>query len=244
MSHFYLMVLVPPVPPSGQIEAHVDMLLAPYNEQTEVPEYDTDCWCVGQEASLAAMKAAEEAHPLDRVRELHHWWVKNQGLDNFSDEADRHWKMASKAHVLCQKKAEREHPMFGKPDPKCKECKGTGKHKSTYNPKSKWDWYVVGGRWDGVIQGEARKSNDNGFNFGDEHHQVGHNIRPVKTFPEPMPDKDIPFAIVTPDGEWHEKGKMGWFANVSDEDDDWKSRARTILANHKSCVAVGVDCHI
>ena len=27
-----------------------------------------------------------------------------------------------------------------------------GEHESTYNPCSKWDWYTIGGRWDGLIE--------------------------------------------------------------------------------------------
>lgn len=31
-------------------------------------------------------------------------------------------------------------------------CYGGGVIKSTYNPKSKWDWWVIGGRWTGVFK--------------------------------------------------------------------------------------------
>ena len=65
----------------------------------------------------------------------------------------------------------------GKPDPKCIECKGTGQHKTNYNPRSKWDWWVIGGRFDGKVSksGKPRTSEDGGFNFGEEHHQIEHN---------------------------------------------------------------------
>ncbi len=55
-----------------------------------------------------------------------------------------------------------------------------------------------------------------------------------------------PFAIVTPEGEWLEKGKMGWWACVSDEKDKsvWEEQVKTVLEKYKKYTAVLVDCHI
>ena len=39
----------------------------------------------------------------------------------------------------------------GKPNPECLDCFGTGKYTTTCNPKSKWDWYSLGGRWCGLF---------------------------------------------------------------------------------------------
>lgn len=36
--------------------------------------------------------------------------------------------------------------------PDCDECHGTGTRMSTYNPRSKWDWYSLGGRWKGTFK--------------------------------------------------------------------------------------------
>jgi hypothetical protein len=86
-----------------------------------------------------------------------------------------------------------------------------------------WDWYVIGGRWDGSIQGKYRAdSHDNGFNFGDEHHKIDFNIVKVKDL---LPRGDIPtevlarmtnkppgwipYAIVTPDGRWVDDEVLG-----------------------------------
>lgn len=56
----------------------------------------------------------------------------------------------------------------------------------------------------------------------------------------------IPFALVTPDGAWHEQGEMGWFASVSSEKDEdlWKEEVQLLYAQHLDCVAVAVDCHV
>lgn len=54
------------------------------------------------------------------------------------------------------------------------------------------------------------------------------------------------FAVITPDGKWHEKGKMGWWACVSDEKENWKDdyyEAFIKNANPEYWLAI-VDCHI
>ena len=55
-----------------------------------------------------------------------------------------------------------------------------------------------------------------------------------------------PYAIVTPDGEWVERGKMGWFGMSSNEkgDDEWRKIYEETLEKHLDCMAAVVDCHI
>jgi len=54
----------------------------------------------------------------------------------------------------------------------------------------------------------------------------------------------LPFAMVRPSGEWLEKGKMGWWAIVSDEKENWKQTGRAILEEYADHYAIVVDCHI
>ncbi|WP_144628926.1 hypothetical protein [Arthrobacter woluwensis] len=89
---------------------------------------------------------------------------------------------------------------------------------STYNPESKWDWWVIGGRWnDNVIAG---------------------NIGPIVSL------KKRTFAVITPDGEWHESGRMGWFGMVSNENPNWDAQFDELVAQHPAAYAVVVDVHI
>jgi hypothetical protein len=111
---------------------------------------------------------------------------------------------------------------------------------STCNPKSKWDWYRIGGRWDGWITGNERSS-EHGFNFGPEHETVANNIAPTERAIE---RGVIPHAIVTPDGQWHERGTMGWFAVLITENEDWDAQAKEILANHPGHHLLILDAHI
>jgi len=112
-----------------------------------------------------------------------------------------------------------------------------------YNPRSKWDWWVIGGRYDGVITGNYQSSY-NGFNFGAQHQTLQNNIVDIE---ELIDNYDrYPFAIVTPKGEWFERGEMGWFGCVSNEkeNDLWESQCKAILNTYKDCLAVGCDLHI
>jgi len=54
-----------------------------------------------------------------------------------------------------------------------------------------------------------------------------------------------PFSFVTPDGVWHTKGKMGWWAISWDEKPDnvWEKEYRDALKNYNGKFIV-VDCHI
>lgn len=56
----------------------------------------------------------------------------------------------------------------------------------------------------------------------------------------------VPFAIVK-DGQWHEKGSMGWFGVVLDEKDqaDWNEQVAALLTDlPPDTVVTLVDCHI
>lgn len=103
---------------------------------------------------------------------------------------------------------------------------------STYNPKSKWDWYAIGGRWSGGLVMKDGKEVDDA---------LVSKIDWDKT--------EIPFAFVTPDGEWHERGEMGWWCCVSNEKEivDWEEEFRAAvkeLSEDKDIYVTLVDCHI
>ena len=97
---------------------------------------------------------------------------------------------------------------------------------SKYNPNSKWDWYVEGGRWDGCLK---RKD-------GEHVNKCLLNQLDLSS-PTPKDDEDYyigehsaPFCLVV-DGEWLEKGEMGWFG-ISTNDkpqDDWNAEFMNIL---------------
>ena len=54
------------------------------------------------------------------------------------------------------------------------------------------------------------------------------------------------YAMVTDNGEWHQKGNMGWFGISTDEQDPnrWAAEQAEILSGHRDHLLVMVDCHI
>ena len=111
---------------------------------------------------------------------------------------------------------------------------------SSYNPDSKWDWYSVGGRWDGFLvlkerdeEGGIIETNEALVGEVDWEYMLEH--------------KYPPFCYVDEDGEWFEKGEMGWWGVAFDEkpEDSWKTQFSEYLKEVNSdCLVTVVDFHI
>ncbi len=240
MSHFLHVVLIPKDTQAEAMEAYIERVLAPYNENIEVPEYDEKCGCIGSIAREAGWKAADAVEDIAALRKAH-WAAYPEGNDEVWAEVIRPRELASAAAVFA-------HPMKDKHNPDCEGCNGSGTYRSTYNPQSKWDWWVIGGRWDGWVQKAPRDDGDGGFNFGDEHHQLANNSVQAETLKKWIHknEQHTPHSLMTIDGMWHEQGEMGWFACVSNEKEEknWTEIVVELLDNAGPCWAVGVDCHI
>lgn len=291
MSHFAMLVLVKDDEATREnIDQQLAVIMEPFSENKEVAEYDDDCSCVGFAARVDARRAADadfaKAHgielkserPMDDIRK----WFHDSNADVSEDERESRWKdQVANPLTELQHGYETRHAMYNKPDPACEECHGSGKVKSNYNPNSKWDWYEIGGRWTGSLDGyDPEKDPDNIENCpicngtGMRNDEFGRQERSKdpaytcngcdgkgkrlkwptawKRHPgdiakiEDVPATFIPFGVLTPDGEWIERGQMGWWAIVSDEKDDdkWAAEYRGIMAKYQGHIAVLVDCHI
>lgn len=56
-----------------------------------------------------------------------------------------------------------------------------------------------------------------------------------------------PVAIVTPDGQWHEEVRVGWFGTElerSESPGDWMMVVDKLLEQYRHAAAVVVDCHV
>lgn len=233
MSHFFTVVLVRPTD-GVDINTQVENLLAPFNEDLEVPAYDKDCYCIGRIAHNYGFDiASQKVGAIQSFRDK--YWA-------MPEDQRPEWKEFIFEFEKINEEVAKAHPLYEKPNPECEECNGTGKYPSTYNPQSEWDWWDIGGRWNGEIRGDYRGDNSGGFNFGAEFRQIHENMIPLSEMKKPV----IPFAILTPDGEWCEKGKMGWWGMVSGRKDenDWEASVKEIYAKYHDCIAVGCDLHI
>jgi hypothetical protein len=114
-----------------------------------------------------------------------------------------------------------------------REKDAAGNVLSTYNPKSKWDWWQIGGRFAGwLLNLPAQKA----ITLKDNCCSIEHAIQ----------EKKIPFALVLPKGKWLERGKMGWWAIVKDEipEKAWEEIVMKYYKKYPKHIVVQVDCHI
>lgn len=103
---------------------------------------------------------------------------------------------------------------------------------TTYNPQSKWDWYSF-------IEAEPREA------------------EPPISYPCKIADLPdiIPYAVITPDGKWHELGfdfgiqafmrnHLNSNTNITEEEINWDVKVKKILNFYSDFIAVGLNCHI
>lgn len=204
----------------------IDELLAPYSENIEVAPYIRFTY--------------DEA--VDYVRK------------NYTDYADKSddecW------HVLADK--------YEKTD-------DLGNIYSTYNPKSKWDWYCVGGRFtDEFVEGDEdyvknidfspdKEQYEEAIKYWEEYIAKNNNLffkqsyyleryGTAQKYAE-LVSAFGTYAVVTPDGEWHAPGNMGWFGVSTESDDEYRDwyehyKERFIDTADPNWILTIVDCHI
>lgn len=98
----------------------------------------------------------------------------------------------------------------------------------TMNPQAKWDWYEIGGRWcrrfpSDVIEATALLEKTNLTEL-------------------------LPFAMITPDGLWHERETFiveGWMKWRTERKKNgvWLREVKAALKAHPDARIVSVDCH-
>ena len=148
---------------------------------------------------------------------------------------------------------------------------------TTYNPNSKWDWYKIGGRWQGELILKSKKKGlrgapsfkemSDGYDGAfvrDIDFEAMRKRKATELDPDKKAKKDSfikeehinrlsqfsTYAVITPDGEWHAPGKMGWWGVSSETPKDerkWRSGYydRFIKpAIENNWYMVIVDCHI
>lgn len=206
MTHFTVGIIIPQGVPD--VEAFIASVMEPYYEHTDAEPY------VCYSLEKAAADIASTIHRLELI----------------ISRKDPHYDIEE-----CRRNLEQLRSMT--PEQKYQDhlkyhehFNDLGEPISTYNPDSKWDWYVIGGRWDGWIN-DKETSGESALDN-------------TATTDEAIARDKIPHAIITPDGEWHENGQMGWWAILLTENENWDSDARAILALYSGHRLVIVDAHI
>ena len=214
MSHFSVLVI-------GKDMEDVERLLAPYQENNM-----GDC----------PSKYLEFRDTEDEYRNEY----ENETIEmirSWNGDLVHTWGVKATQHAGCAKVRVPHRERYATFDQFCADWHGAyrdpDKNRYGYweNPHAKWDWYVVGGRWDRDIHLKDGSTA---------------NVAAVKDV-DLEADLDA-WAVITPDGEWHEKGKMGWWG-LSDATAESKARFKGFLAEivknaAPDFIMAVVDCHI
>lgn len=273
MSHFSVMVL-------SKDSTDLDTLLAPFDENMEVEPY----------ISRTKAQVIEE-----KRKEIEDYSTKGYYAEYLKDpEAYREKNKNNPKHL---KYIEEEFPKkLSFTDEQLyqeeiqyyssEQITEDGSIISTYNPKSKWDWYVVGGRfsdmlklkngcfvnsayakdidfsvdekrykegirfWEIVVEGQESKTEEERNSYI-SYLSKEYYIKRYKT--KENYAKSIStihtYAILMPNGEWLEPGRMGWFgishAEIKDEIAFEENFAKYIeQAIQNNWLITVVDCHI
>lgn len=111
---------------------------------------------------------------------------------------------------------------------------------STYNPDSKWDWYIEGGRWGGWLL--LKEKDENG-----EPLTAIYATKNEVDWDAMKEQKRVPFCFVTPGGDWVECAEMGWFGMTFNDKDpkEWDEEFWNYVDSlHDEIPVTVVDFHI
>ncbi len=254
MSHFTVLVITKKDGPD------VDELLAPYDENISVEPY------IGRtKAEMIADAKKSKENIENRIKEDPKYKV---------DEWAKKYLEATTDEEFYQTQVYEDS-----------EYDKDGNELSTYNPKSKWDWYSIGGRWDGELKTKSGEYVNECFaselDISIDKEAYNKAIRFWEVIVEEQPLKENEskddfrtfwnknyytskyadkyayaksvasfrtYAFVTPDGEWHEPGQMGWFGCSSDDAESnmkYDEEFEELLENLEDTDELHiVDCHI
>lgn len=113
---------------------------------------------------------------------------------------------------------------------------------SSHNPDGKWDWYEIGGRYNGRIRGNQRPRPFQRTSDVETNTIVASELLCSNDFSE-----RLPFAVVTPHSEWIEQSSFvctmsGWYVREEPRR-RWQQRVRRILRTFADHRVVCVDTH-
>lgn len=126
----------------------------------------------------------------------------------------------------------------------------------TSNEKAKWDWYKMGGRWRGMLklkQPDDQHPLYDGLEFYEKNQSEEYNRLRKEGYCDQAIvgeisnlEEIVTFALVK-EGEWYEKGEMGWWGVVTNpkDEDVWKEEVKKLLQGLSDDTLLTIlDCHI
>ncbi len=251
MSHYVVQVIIPK--DTDFSEKVVGKILEPFDENIDVEPYQKKCSCIGFKAKMDVLN--ELQLEMDPIRDEFKEFCTLNDIQPFTSSYDYEWNKRLEPILKKEKELLQIHPLKDTPNPKCDDCDGKGFYESTYNPQSKWDWYSIGGRWDGRYKEFKSQDDDNIlsvdklFNASNRYIDVLESLNWDMTRLDKLdikPPNPFSFALVTPGSDWFSRGEMGWWAVVSCETETQTFYRGFIklLERYRGHEVVVVDLHI
>ncbi len=156
-------------------EQDIDELMAPYSEELEVKPYIEE---TKDECYKKYLQARRD--------------VRNKSDSFFAKKQEKETDIIGMSFERFKKWYWGEGRIWDK----------EGNLLTTYNPNSRWNYYIIGGSWENLLP-RKRGTRCNSCLITEVNWK-----KPIKIF-----------AVVTPDGKWHSKGRMLWFG-ISDETEE------------------------
>jgi len=125
-------------------------------------------------------------------------------------------------------------------------------YKTTSNPNSEWDWYVLGGRWSGALGGYLKPNHNTtrvaGGRSGVFDNDTGIDLAFATELDiEKMKSEDFSVYAILDESGWVSKGDIGWWGISANDkatwDDEVKEYLTKLVPTPNTFFAV-VDCHI
>lgn len=134
MTHYGVLVALPKR--TKNIDRAIENVLAPFDENIEVEPYVRH--------TVADIKAGR----IETIKTVKENILKAEA-ENPQTEHSKEWLKSSKPYLANLEKMSDEEYYHDQTEGST--LNEDGDEMSTYNPQSKWDWYTVGGRWNGSI---------------------------------------------------------------------------------------------
>ena len=211
MSHFCVYVF-------HDKNTSIDTLLAPYDENLVVEPYVE----YNKEEAIAKVRKEIEDYKNGPYAE----YIKNP------EEYEKKYKCTKKYIEFLKNEFPKK---INWTDDQCYDDMKEYYASDKYNPKSKWDWYEVGGRWCGGIPMKTNTKLEI------------KSCNECKVSQIDMDKISPPYAYIDTNGIWYERGKMGWFGISTNDKDEksWADEFKKFINNQKkSTIVTLVDCHI
>lgn len=269
--HYLLFVLIPPDSPN--IMQEVSRRLEPFNSDLDVEEYEEPCFCLESQIDQLAHNEAVALGFLDdpeesfanydrdnpenvarrnelAARSLQLTPAEKEELRGLWDDREHAYEFARDPYMRAKREARQrleETPDAVKPRPGCEMCGGTGKEITTYNPQGYFDYWSPGGIYSGrfaaTFEREPEALQRLVAAYPDDALLISRgDVIPVHLLLEDCP---LPFALLTPDGQFLRCIPLGRvpLSLREREEHKWAEQCHRAYQEHADCLAVVCDYH-